>query len=116
MTTIIEKPWGKEEVLEKNELYMVKRLTMNGGRRCSVQYHEKKCETVYVLSGLLRVLKGPSEKALEAVDLGPGEFITIEPFVVHRMEALETSVYLESSPPLLEDVVRVSDDYGREGK
>ena len=38
----IKKPWGAEEVIEINEKYMVKKLTMKVGHRCSLQYHEKK--------------------------------------------------------------------------
>ena len=41
---IIEKPWGKEEVLEINEKYMVKKLTMFAGKKCSLQYHNFKKE------------------------------------------------------------------------
>ena len=39
---IIKKPWGKEEVIEINDKYMVKKLTMWKGHRCSLQYHQKK--------------------------------------------------------------------------
>ena len=39
---IIIKPWGKEEILEKNHKYMLKKLTMWKGHRCSLQYHNKK--------------------------------------------------------------------------
>ena len=53
---VIEKPWGKEELLEKNDKYMFKRLTMHKGHACSLQYHEVKTETVYLLSGSLKVL------------------------------------------------------------
>ena len=35
MNKIIEKPWGKEEVIEINCSYMVKKLTMHAGHRCS---------------------------------------------------------------------------------
>ena len=42
---IIEKPWGQEEILETNEFYTLKRLTMLNGHKCSKQYHNKKTET-----------------------------------------------------------------------
>ena len=42
-----------------------------------------------------------------------GETITIQPGTVHRMEAVEDSVYLEASTPEMDDVVRLSDDYKR---
>ena len=113
---IIEKPWGKEEVLERNAAYMVKRLTMRKGHKCSMQFHREKIETVYLLSGSLRIFNGEREGSLVAIELKPHEYITLKPFIVHRMEALEDSVYLESSTPQLEDVVRLEDAYGRAQK
>lgn len=38
-----------------------------------------------------------------------------KPGQVHTVEALEDSVVVEVSTPELDDVVRVSDDYGRAG-
>ena len=110
---VIEKPWGKEEVLEKNERYMFKRLTMLKGHRCSLQYHNKKHETIYVLEGKLNIISGKDKDHLEPKYYGPGEFVAIEQGIVHRMEAAEDSVYLEASTPELDDVERVSDDYKR---
>jgi mannose-6-phosphate isomerase len=111
--SIIEKPWGREEVLEINDRYVVKKLTMKKGHRCSLQYHQKKKETVYVLEGQLRVLTGKDKEDLSVQVYGPHQFVTIGPGVLHRMEALEDSIYLESSTPEMEDVVRLQDDYLR---
>lgn len=113
---VIEKPWGKEEVLGVNDRYMMKRLMMLKGHRCSLQYHVTKHETVYVLSGKLRILFGQTAGKLEGRIFLSGEFISITPGMVHRMEALEDCVYLEASTPELDDVVRISDDYQRVGK
>jgi mannose-6-phosphate isomerase-like protein (cupin superfamily) len=110
---IIEKPWGKEEVLEKNDKYMFKRLTMHKGHACSLQYHEVKAESVYLLSGSLKVYIGDKENELEEIIMQPHDTITLYPFKIHRMEALEDSVYLEASTPELEDVVRLQDRYKR---
>jgi mannose-6-phosphate isomerase-like protein (cupin superfamily) len=110
---VIEKPWGKEEVIEINDRYMVKKLTMWKGHRCSLQYHNVKRETIYVLSGALRIYTGATQEALESRVYGGGETITLSPGVVHRMEGVEDSVYLEASTPEMEDVVRLVDDYQR---
>lgn len=110
---IIEKPWGREEVIEINGNYMVKRLTMHKDHRCSLQYHNKKKETIYVLEGALRIYTGPDAEHLDGRIYHSGESITIAPGVVHRMEGAERSIYLEASTPEMEDVVRVSDDYQR---
>lgn len=113
---VIEKPWGQEEVIEINDRYMMKKLTMLEGKRCSLQYHRAKRETIYVLSGQLRIIQGPSPDQLEGRIYGPGQTITLAPGVVHRMEGVEDSVYLEASTPEMDDVVRIEDDYQREGK
>ena len=109
----IKKPWGSEEILEKNEYYVVKRLTMNKGHRCSLQFHEFKKETIFVLEGKLKIYHGLSEDRLEYKNYKAGDFLTINPKEIHRMEATETSVYLESSTPQLDDVIRIVDDYER---
>ena len=110
----IDKPWGKEEVVEINNKYMVKKLTMKKGHRCSIQYHNLKKETIYVLEGRLNIYLGPDVENLEKKVFLPGESITISPGEVHRMEAeFEDSVYLEASTPEMDDVVRLVDDYKR---
>lgn len=110
---LIEKPWGKEEVIEINDRYMMKKLTMWKGHRCSIQYHNVKRETIYVLSGQLRIYTGPSVEQLDSRVFVAGETITLTPGVVHRMEAVEDSIYLEASTPEMDDVVRLVDDYKR---
>jgi len=112
----IEKPWGKEEVIEINDRYMMKKLTMLKGHRCSTQYHNIKQETIYLLSGELRISFGPSLNQLESKVFGSGETITIVPKLIHRMEAVDDSVYLEASTPEMDDVVRLEDDYKRAEK
>lgn len=111
----IEKPWGKEEILEINDKYMVKKLTMWAGHRCSLQYHNVKKETIYVLSGVLKIVQGPSQDALEQNNYCAGDTITIAPGLIHRMEGVEDAVYLEASTPEMDDVVRLEDDYQRVG-
>jgi len=111
--TVIEKPWGREEVIEINDKFMVKRLTMWAGHRCSLQYHNVKKETVYVLSGVLKILQGSSTDSLEEKLFFAGDTLTIPPGLIHRMEGVEDAVYLEASTPEMDDVVRLADDYQR---
>jgi mannose-6-phosphate isomerase len=112
-TIVTVKPWGKEELLETNTHYVLKRLTMNAGHRCSLQYHRLKQETVYVVSGILYVYHGNRRDNLQLTTLSPGETITIAPHLIHRMEAQVDTVYLETSTSELDDVVRLEDDYQR---
>lgn len=110
---IVAKPWGKEEVIEINEKYMVKKLTMWKGHRCSLQYHNHKKETIYVLDGELKIISGSNKDKLSEKIYTAGETITIPPGIVHRMEGVTDCIYLEASTPEMEDVVRLVDDYNR---
>lgn len=106
---VIKKPWGQEEILETNEFYTVKRLTMLDGCQCSKQYHEKKKETIYVIYGTLTLYCDEGKLLLD-----PGNYWTIEPKSVHRMAAQNgIAIYLECSTSELDDVVRIEDDYNR---
>lgn len=103
------KPWGYEELVEVNDRYVVKHLFMRKGNQCSLQYHEKKKETVVVVSGTLTVFYND-----QVLQMKPFDALTINPHEVHRMFAeKEDCLYLECSTPELEDVVRVEDQYGR---
>ena len=109
----IIKPWGFEEILEINKKYLLKKLYMKKNHRCSLQYHNKKKETIYVISGKLKIFIGKSRKKLKSKIYKKGSNITIEPKVIHRMQAVTNCLYLEASTPQNSDVVRLSDDYNR---
>ena len=65
-TKKILKPWGYELLIEKNSKYMFKLLFMKKGKRCSLQYHTKKLETIFVLSGKLNIITGKNIKTLKS--------------------------------------------------
>ena len=114
LTTLhVDKPWGHEVIWAATELYVGKILHVNAGEARSLQYHRVKDETLYVLSGYVRMEAGPSHENLEAVDLRAGDAMRLRPGIVHRMEALEESDVLEVSTPHLDDLVRLDDRYGR---
>jgi mannose-6-phosphate isomerase len=109
----VAKPWGHEVWWAQTEQYAGKLLIVNAGERLSVQLHRQKDETSYLLSGKLLVLQGPSADELTERIITPGASWRNEPGVVHTLEALEDSTVLEVSTPHLDDVVRLSDRYGR---
>ena len=111
--TKVEKPWGYEELVEINDKYVVKKLFMKQGHKCSTQYHELKKETIVVLSGVLNISIGDSLETLETKPYKHGDTVTIAPYTVHKMEAVEDCLYLETSTNELWDVVRLQDSYGR---
>jgi mannose-6-phosphate isomerase-like protein (cupin superfamily) len=112
----VEKPWGHELIWAHTDRYVGKVISINPGKRLSLQYHEQKDESVLVTKGTLRLhLEGDSGE-LEIHDLRPGEHRRIAVGRKHRFEAVDEVVELvEVSTPELDDVVRLSDDFGREG-
>jgi mannose-6-phosphate isomerase-like protein (cupin superfamily) len=113
---VVEKPWGREVIYASNELYIGKIIEINEGARLSLQLHEQKDETIYVLDGTLRLVIGDSVDTLRSRDLSEGVSFRVQTGQVHRYQAPYGSVrVLEVSTPHPNDVVRLEDDYGREG-
>jgi mannose-6-phosphate isomerase-like protein (cupin superfamily) len=111
----VEKPWGYELRYAHTDRYAGKLLHVDRGHRLSLQYHERKDETSYLLRGRLLLVKGEREDALWEQIVEPGTCWRNRPGDIHTVEALEDSDVLEVSTPELDDVVRLSDNYGREG-
>ena len=116
MARRVDKPWGHEIIWAEGGAYVGKVLVIERGRRLSLQYHERKDETVLVLSGRLRLHVQRQDGEMTALILGPGEHRRIAAETVHRFEAEGDRVELvEVSTPEIDDVVRLEDDFGREG-
>jgi mannose-6-phosphate isomerase len=111
----VSKPWGHETIWALTDRYVGKILHINAGHELSVQYHNVKDETVYLLAGQIVYRVKSDAGLLEDVNLTLGESFRITPGTVHQMVALTDCEVLEVSTPELDDVVRLSDKYGREG-
>jgi len=111
----IDKPWGYEIWYAWTDRYAGKILHVNRGERLSLQYHERKDETSYLLRGRLRLTQGPSLDALTVIEIGEGVAWRSRPGEIHTVEAVVDADILEVSTPELDDVVRLRDAYGREG-
>lgn len=112
----VDKPWGYEIIWAHTDRYVGKVLHINAGQALSVQYHERKDETVYLLAGEMKYWVQPDgEQELRDMRLRVGDAFRITPGTVHYMEAVTDCDVLEASTPELDDVVRLKDRYGREG-
>ena len=110
----VEKPWGYELIWAHTDRYVGKVLVIEPGRRLSLQFHERKDESILVTRGRLRLHLEDDAGTLEVCDLDAGQHARIPVGRRHRFEALDERVELvEVSTPELDDVVRVEDDYGR---
>jgi len=108
----VEKPWGYEIIWAKADRYVGKILHIEPGHVLSLQYHNKKDESIYVLSGeiILRIQQG---ETLSELRVRAGEAFHIPPKQIHQFEAVSVTDLLEASTPELDDVVRLKDRYGR---
>jgi len=110
----VPKPWGHELIFAETDRYVGKLLVVEPGHSLSLQYHERKDETIYVLEGEMQLLVDIDGEMRE-LTLKAGEAHRIKPGVRHRMRAESRVTIVEVSSPELDDVVRLEDAYGRAG-
>lgn len=110
----VDKPWGYELVWARSDRYVGKILHVKAGHVLSLQYHNLKDETMHVLTGelILRTQPGGGD-ALVARPFRQGESVHIPARLIHQIEAVVDSDVLEASTPELDDLVRLTDRYGR---
>jgi mannose-6-phosphate isomerase-like protein (cupin superfamily) len=111
---IVQKPWGHEVIWAHTNRYVGKLLHIKAGHALSVQYHVRKDETIYLLAGEM-AFRVQVDGELRDMHLRAGESYRNTPGTVHQMEAITDCDVIEASTPDLDDVVRLSDRYGREG-
>jgi mannose-6-phosphate isomerase-like protein (cupin superfamily) len=109
----VEKPWGYELHWALTDRYVGKVLHINKGEALSLQYHNRKDETILLWSGRMRFELGEDADSLVVQDLQPGDRVHVKPKAVHRMTAIEDCDVFEVSTPEIDDVVRLEDRYGR---
>ena len=114
-TRRVDKPWGHELIWALTDRYCGKILVIETGRRLSLQYHEQKDESILVMSGRLLLHLDDDAGTMTTRELGPGESARVAVGRRHRYEAIERVELVEVSTPELDDVIRVEDDFGREG-
>ena len=111
----IDKPWGYELLFAHTDKYAGKVIFVKKGHRLSLQYHEKKDESIYVYDGELMLQIQGEDGVITSTVLKSGEGRRLKPLTRHRMEAIKDTYLFEVSTPELDDVKRLEDDYGRTG-
>ena len=107
----IEKPWGYEEIWSYTEFYVAKCIYIKPHHRLSLQYHQQKTESIYVLEGTLYLWQDAVTSPNVVLK---NHFFHVPPHSIHRFGAKDESVLLlEVSTTELRDVVRIEDDFGR---
>jgi mannose-1-phosphate guanylyltransferase/mannose-6-phosphate isomerase len=108
------RPWGSFTLLEKGDNFQVKLIEVKPGCKLSEQMHNHRSENWIVVRGAAKVYLDGKEEILHA-----GQSVYIPPNVRHRLEnpgkidltliEVQIGEYLGE-----DDIVRFSDDFGRE--
>lgn len=129
------KPWGYELwIAEGIETpYATKKIFFKSGNRTSLQVHEKKIETNFVLKGTGKLFLSKNafdiesfldngmtdeeidvyQSEMEVVNLFENTVFTVPPRFVHRIVADTDLEFIETSSTELDDVIRIQDDNSR---
>jgi len=111
----IPKPWGYEIVFTPPSLKRVgKILYVKKGHRLSLQYHDKKEETLCLLSGKAKIWLENRQGKILRLPMRPKIGYTIPAGQKHRIEAIKDSCVAEVSSPEIGKTFRIEDDYERE--
>ena len=111
----VDKPWGYELRWAITDRYLGKIIHVDAGQQLSLQYHVQKDESILVLRGELDLVLEDDEGELLVHRLGEGMSARVRPGRRHRFRAVSDVDLVEVSSPEIDDVVRLSDDYGRAG-
>jgi mannose-1-phosphate guanylyltransferase len=132
---IVKKHWGQETWIADGVRtpYALKRILFRAGNRTSLQVHEQKFETNYVLSGTGKLYRSKTvldipnflqngmtvieveeyESTFDVIELQAGVVFDVHPRYVHRVVATTDLEFIEASTTELDDVIRLQDDAGR---
>ncbi len=109
----VDKPWGHELIWARTDRYAGKILHVKAGQVLSCQFHNAKDETMHVLRGDLILRTQVAGSAMTERPFRAGESFHIPAKLIHQIEAIVDSDVLEASTAELDDLVRITDRYGR---
>ncbi len=109
----VYRPWGNYDSVDNGYNFQVKRLTVNPGKKLSLQLHHKRAEHWVVVKGIATVTKGEDK-----FELQENESTFIPVGTKHRLENATENILeiieVQSGSYLGEDdIVRFDDDFGR---
>lgn len=110
----VEKPWGYEiHWVPEDAPYMGKVLHINEGARLSLQVHDEKQESWFLMNGRAAVIWENAAGELIETELQPGVGYSTKVGQKHRLKGLTGCDILEVSTPELGTTWRLEDDFAR---
>lgn len=110
----VEKPWGYEiHWVPEDAPYMGKVEHINAGCRLSLQVHDKKQESWFIINGQAKVVWENDEGKLVETVLQPGMGYSTSVGQKHRLIGITDCDIVEVSTPEVGTTWRLEDDYAR---
>lgn len=110
----VEKPWGYELHWVPEDLpYMGKVLHIKAGVRLSLQIHDAKRESWFLMNGRGKVIWEDKSGNLIETELQPGQGYTCCLGQKHRLAGITDCDIIEVSTPEMGTTLRLEDDYSR---
>ena len=108
-----KREWGNEILINLiPKKISLKILKIKKGKKGGLQYHRKKDECGYILSGKLLIRYDDGKGKLKRKICKKGDSFRFYPGLVHQEEALSDCIVIEASTPYFNDRVRVEKKYG----
>ena len=110
----VEKPWGYEiHWTPEDRPYVGKVLHIDAGRRLSLQVHDAKQESWFLVSGRAKVVWDDGSGELVETELQPGLGYSCSIGQRHRLVGITDCDVVEVSTPEIGTTHRLEDDYSR---
>ena len=112
-----KRDWGQEVLLALvSKKISLKKIILKKGKKGGLQYHHKKNECGYLVSGKLKIVYDLGNGKLSSKILKSGASFHFPPGLVHQEEALSKCEIIEASTPHFNDRVRVVHKYNIKNK
>lgn len=110
----IDKPWGYElHWVPADAPYMGKLIHINAGASLSLQVHDKKEESYFIIKGRGKLIWENDKGGMIETELEPGKGYATKVGQKHRLSGVTDCDIIEASTPEAGTTWRLEDDYDR---
>jgi mannose-6-phosphate isomerase len=114
VATRVEKPWGYEILwTQPDRPYVGKLLHVDAGKRMSLQVHDAKTESWFLVAGRAKVVWDDGSGELVETELERGLGYSCQIGQRHRLVGITDCDIIEVSTPEIGTTHRLEDDYSR---
>ena len=106
-------PWGCFSILLTDKKFQINKLSIDPGKRISLQSHKLRAEHWFIVSG-----RGSVYLDNEELQVRPGDSLNISIGAIHRITCISENplIFIEIQKGLSfgeDDIIRYEDDFGR---